>query len=58
MRYIPILARLRRRPAPLPIHTTYVAVHGGLGLTLDLNEALARLEMREVLKAARVRGRL
>ena len=58
MRYIPMLARLRRRPAPLPIHTTYVALPGGLGLTLDLGEALARLELREVLRAARVRGRL
>lgn len=40
----------------LPV--TYTAAPGGLGLSLDLGELLARLELREVLKEAGVTGRV
>jgi hypothetical protein len=39
---------------PLPI--TFAATPGGLGLALELDELFARLDLRELLKEAGLRG--
>lgn len=54
----PLLQRIRQRPAPLPITATFQQVPGGLVVGLDLDEALARLELRQALREAGVRGRV
>lgn len=52
---LPMLYRLRRRPAAPAIKTTFLP---GGGVGLDIGALLHQLEMRELLKDSGVRGRV
>lgn len=55
MRHLPTLHRVRRRPVPPAIETTFLP---GGGAALDIGTLLHQLEMREMLQGSGVRGRM
>jgi hypothetical protein len=55
MRHLPTLHRVRRRPVPPAIETSFLS---GGGVALDIGALLHQLEMRELLKDSGVRGRV
>lgn len=55
MRHLPALYRVRRRPVPPAIETSFLP---GGGVALDIGALLHQLEMRELLKDSGLRGRI